>query len=283
MSHATSLALSFHTSYTPWPCPATLAGGHTDLSLKEESRCLLCRPELRHTLTGPPAGSARDQEPVAHQIFCMNVAKEFGEGILQLCFYSVVFVSVLIPVPKKCCIVWEMWIWWHSLSQDRLSSDLSREKLNQKTEITGSGRELLCLSPPNPGKIMHWPSWTREKRKHWRAATLWNAVREKDIKNKLFTELISQQHLSPLSYLPLLETSYPITSKASSQTRQLHKGQTGGSHQDDSIWLQILPAVQSLPLCGGFLLNSTGRWLEAQWEEKTKNGEYVTGTICSWI
>lgn len=165
----------------------------------------------------------------------------------------------------------------------KLSSDLSREKLNQETEITGSGRGLPCLLLQKPGRIMHWPSWAREKGKGWRAATLQNAVHEKDIKNKLFTGPISQQHLFPSSYLPLLETSYPITSKASSQTRQLHKGQTGGSHQDDSIWLQILPGVQSLPLCGGFLLNSTGRWLEAQWGEKTKNGEYVTGTICSWI
>ena len=62
---------------------------------------------------------ARDWEHVVYQILSVNVAKEFGSGILQLCFHSVVFVSVLMLVPKKCCIVWEIWIWWHSLSQNK--------------------------------------------------------------------------------------------------------------------------------------------------------------------
>lgn len=54
MSHATNLALSSHTRCTLAMSCHLSKGTHTDLSLKEESRCLL-QPELRHTLTGSPS------------------------------------------------------------------------------------------------------------------------------------------------------------------------------------------------------------------------------------
>lgn len=135
-----------------------LSRGHTDLSLKEESRCLL-QPELRHTLTGSPGWFSQGPgacctpdfqhecgqriwvwDPPALFSFCgFCLCSDPSAKEMLHCFRDVNLVAE--PVSGQAL--------------PKLSSDLSRKKLNQKTEITGSGRELLCPFSQNPGKILH--------------------------------------------------------------------------------------------------------------------------------